>query len=202
MAHDDLNDLSMRELILGKLRGLDYEGTGKVHTSDFQHAVEQLGLRYSDDSVSDILTQCDITNDGFVDFSNMVNWLATERSIVARQVERDFKESQLKSFGQSSSEAKKDGIFEGDESHHQQAQSNYNRRLMQKYRQAVHEAYQKFIDGDIDEIQFIDAISNCGITPTVSLKTALRNSIKSRMGQYKSKYVVSTYDPEIHNLLY
>ena len=31
---------------------------------------------------------------------------------------------------------------------------------------------------------------------------SLRNSIKSRMGQYKSKYVVSTYDPEIHNLIY
>ena len=97
MAHnEDLNDLSMRELILGKLRSLDYEGTGKVHTSDFQHAVGQLGLRYSDDSVSDILVQCDINNDGYIDFSNMVNWLATERTIRARQAERDFKESQLK----------------------------------------------------------------------------------------------------------
>lgn len=44
--------------------------------------------------------------------------------------------------------------------------------------------------------------NNASLNKSLMRSMSLRNSIKSRMGQYKSKYVVSTYDPEIHNLLY
>ena len=44
--------------------------------------------------------------------------------------------------------------------------------------------------------------NNASLNKSLMRSMSLRNSIKSRMGQYKSKYVVSTYDPELHNLLY
>jgi len=46
MLGENQDDLSLRECIYGKIKLMDYDGEKRIHSSDFQSAVEQLGLKY------------------------------------------------------------------------------------------------------------------------------------------------------------
>jgi hypothetical protein len=78
---DRSSSLSIREAILGSLKSKDIDGHGLIHSSDFYSTVGDLGFPKGCKVLQDILINCQIDNNGIIDFSNLEEELRNERIV-------------------------------------------------------------------------------------------------------------------------
>ena len=151
MLGEDEDDLSLRECIHGKMKLMDHKNEKKIHSSDFQAAVEQLGLKYSDPAVSQVLIRCKVDMEGFIDYKPLESELEAERYYASKKADSNKQKRQLWNHSKSSSGVMNDGMFDGGELHDQRAQCEKNRRVIQRHRDDVRNAWSKFTHSEMSK---------------------------------------------------
>jgi calcyphosin len=167
-------NLSMKECIVGKMKNLDYEHSKKIHSSDFQAAVASLGLKFSDPVVSEVLINCHIDMEGFIDFIPLEKVLESERFYASKKEEQEKLNQREHSHGQSSTATMNDGVFDGGELHNQRAQAEKNRQTLARHRDDLQAGWNKFAHSEFSRDEFCRYVEYIGVVPTASFKHVLR----------------------------
>ncbi len=78
-------ELAMREMILGVLKGKDLSNSNVIHSSDFRTAITDLGFPMGSAIIENILVHCKIDTRGNLDFTVLEKELSRERRVFNSQ---------------------------------------------------------------------------------------------------------------------
>lgn len=145
-----MEDLAMSELILGTLKSKDKSRQGRIHSSDFQRAITELGLPLGSPLVQDMLVHCKLDQVGNLDFGPLERELQSRRRIF----ESKPKPPPIQS---ASSSATLTSNILSSEDVQRRALMDKQPKLVKEYRQPLLDIFKRFSSG-IDRSFGADAV--------------------------------------------
>lgn len=195
-GRDEEQDLILSELILGVLLSRDPSGAGtkKIHSSDFQRAVADLGFPVGTPVVQDMLVHCKLDSSGNIDFAPL------ERELVARRRILSAKPKPQAAPPPTSSAANTESIWRIEREHEKRVKMEQQAKLVKEYRPDLLTIFKRFSHGtdrSFGTEQVISELEKLGIMCTRAMRVLLdERKSTSDVSFVKFCAVMTQYDPD------
>jgi hypothetical protein len=146
----------LRETLLGALRSRDEDGDQKIHSSDFQRALDQVGVSFGSAMVDQVMVMCRIDDNGFVDFSQFAEDCQKTRRDVEREAGSHPAAARATSAGAPLQ------AYAASSVQQQQAAADRQAELLRNHAEKIHQIFDDYDRGEyLLSLHMIDMIYIC-----------------------------------------
>lgn len=169
MARHGQEERELRSVVLGALERFDDEGTGSVHASLFLQAIEGLGLKYGMRVVDDIMCECAISEEGYVDYREF-------RDAVGRAQLAPPPASRRHNGRSTASASFVDAPVRPFEAHAATVAAERQATIATERRRELQVVYERYSRGFTDDAELKSELIGLGLAVTADLDAALAKS--------------------------
>ncbi|KAH8071692.1 hypothetical protein JL721_4193 [Aureococcus anophagefferens] len=166
-----MDQLELRSVVLGAVERYDGDGTGSIHASLFLQAIEGLGLKYGMRVVDDIMCECAISEEGYVDYREFRDAVSAEG--------REAALAELEPRQPAPRSAKKmshgyvDAPVRPFQAHAATVEAEHQQRVAREKRRELQVVFERYSRGFSDDAGLKAELRDLGLQVTADLDAAL-----------------------------